>query len=70
MQRQGFSLIDQKLTKLQPSENGLNLRFSCHRGYVPCGVHFSIKESCKSFYSFIYAIHMVCRCATSKFQFD
>ena len=34
MQRQGFSLIDPKLTKLQPSENGLNLLFSCHREYL------------------------------------
>ena len=32
MQRQGFSLIDQKLTKLQPSENGLNLRFRATEG--------------------------------------
>ena len=31
-QRQGFSLIDQKLTKLQPSENGLNLRFRASEG--------------------------------------
>ena len=32
MQRQGFSLIDQKLAKLQPSENGLNLRFRATEG--------------------------------------
>ena len=32
MQRQGFSLIDQKLTKFQPSENGLNLRFGATEG--------------------------------------
>ena len=32
MQRQGFSLIDQTLTKLQPSENGLNFRSRATEG--------------------------------------
>ena len=54
MQRQAFSLIDQKLTKLQTSENGLNLRFRATGGtYLVESISLLTHKARAFYYSYI-----------------
>ena len=69
MQRRGFSLIDQKLSKLR----GFELRRIWDiLGYLYTTLSAALwyEVSVLGFWNFTQWINIYCRCATSRFQFD